>query len=135
MRTQSNQHQSLPESAGAYLPFVYLPIKAVLGAVGLSTSRVYELIRQGEFPPGDLIGAQSRRWKSTDISAWLIAQSEKSARREVDLGAPLKRKADAASKCSAAKRVSAKEVSNAQRAVEVGLQGLPRDKEADHAPV
>ena len=113
MRTQSNQHQSLPESAGAYLPFVYLPIKAVLGAVGLSTSRVYELIRQGEFPSGDLIGAQSRRWKSTDISAWLIAQSEKAAQREAELAGPLKLKADAAARKSAANRSVAKEADHA----------------------
>jgi len=81
-----------------------MPIKAVLGAVGLSTSRVYELIRQGEFPAGDLIGAQSRRWKSTDIAAWLIAQSEQSAQREAAMAAPLKRKADRAAALSAQAR-------------------------------
>lgn len=94
---------SLP--TGANLPFIYLPIAAVREAVGLSTSRIYDLIRQGEFPAGDLIGAQSRRWKSTDIAAWLVAQSEKSAQREADLAAPLKCKADkAAQKSTLARR-------------------------------
>jgi len=111
MRTQ-NQHE-MPASAGAYLPFVYLPIAVVRQAAGLSTSRIYDLIRQGEFPPGDLIGKQSRRWKSTDIAAWLIEQSEKAAQREAELAAPLKRKADAASKRSAAVRATAKETRHA----------------------
>lgn len=84
-----------PDIAGT-LPFVYLPISAVRSAVGFGTSRIYQLIKQGDFPPGDLIGAQSRRWKSTDIAAWLIAQSQKAARREAELSAPLKSKADKA---------------------------------------
>lgn len=86
------------------LPFTYMPIKAVIAAVGFSTSRIYDLIRKGEFPAGDLIGAQSRRWKSTDIAAWLVAQSEKSAQREADLAAPLKKKANRAAQKSALAR-------------------------------
>jgi prophage regulatory protein len=114
MRTQSIQSKSLPETAGTHhLPFVYFPIKAVCEAVGLSTSRIYDLIRRGEFPAGDLIGAQSRRWKSTDIAAWLIAQSEQAAQREADLAAPLKRKADRAAQKSALAR-------RQQKAQEVG---------------
>lgn len=95
---------SLPADVGTHLPFVYFPIAAVKQAVGFSTSRIYDLIRRGEFPPGDLIGAQSRRWKSTDIANWLVAQSEKSAQREADMAAPLKRKADAAAQKSALAR-------------------------------
>ena len=78
MRMPSNH---LPAESGIHLPFVYMPIRAVCGAVGYSTSRIYELIRAGEFAAGDLIGAQSRRWKSTDIAAWLIEQSSKAALR------------------------------------------------------
>lgn len=78
------------------LPFTYMPIRAVCGAVGLSTSRIYVLIKAGDFPPGDLIGAQSRRWKSTDIAAWLNEQAEKASQREAELSAPLKRKANMA---------------------------------------
>ena len=107
MRTQSIQSKSLPETAGAYhLPFVYMPIKSVIEAVGFSTSRIYDLIRKGEFPAGDLIGNQSRRWKSTDIAAWLVAQSEKSAQREAELSAPLKRKATKAAMNSARSRAA-----------------------------
>jgi predicted DNA-binding transcriptional regulator AlpA len=78
-----------------------LTIAQVIAAVGLSTSRVYELIKLGEFPPGDLIGKQSRRWKSTDIAAWLVAQSAQSAQRQADLAPALKRKADRAASVSA----------------------------------
>lgn len=91
----------MPAEAGANLPFIYMPIAAVRGAVGFSTSRIYELMRSGEFPAGDLIGKQSRRWKSTDIAAWLIEQSEKAALRDAELAAPLKRKADKAAEKSA----------------------------------
>lgn len=97
---------SLPTEVGAHLPFIYLPISSVCAAVGLSTSRIYALIRQGEFPSGDLIGAQARRWKSTDISAWLFSQSAKSAQREAELATPLKRKAEAAGRRSASSRAS-----------------------------
>lgn len=97
---------TLPASVGIHLPFCYLPIAQVVAAVGFSTSRIYELIKAGEFPPGDLIGAQSRRWKSTDIAAWLLEQSAKSAQRQSELGAALKRKADKAAKTGAANRAA-----------------------------
>lgn len=83
----------LPTEVGNHLPFVYMPIAAVCGAVGFSVSMIYELIKVGEFPKGDLIGAQSRRWKSTEIAAWLNEQAAKAAQREVELAASLKRKA------------------------------------------
>ncbi len=112
---------SLPADAGTHhshaLPFTYLPIAAVCNAVGLSVSSVYVLIRRGEFPAGDLIGAQSRRWKSTDIAAWLIGQSKKAAQREAEMGAPLRKKADKAARTSVAERAAKKAA-----------------KEVDHAP-
>lgn len=125
MRAQSTElHHSatafagaaLPASVGVHLPFCYLPIGQVTVAAGISTSRVYELIKRGEFPPGDLIGKQSRRWKSTDITTWLIEQSEKSAQRQADLAPALKRKADRAANISASKRAeraAAKETDHA----------------------
>lgn len=120
MRAQSTERHhsasafagaSLPASVGVHLPFCYLPIAQVVAAVGRSTSSIYALIKAGEFPPGDLIGAQSRRWKSTDIAAWLTEQAEKSAQRQADLAPALKRKADKAARTSAsnrAERVAAK---------------------------
>lgn len=95
---------NLSALAGANLPFCYLPIRAVCAAVGFSTSRIYALVKVGEFPAGDLIGAQSRRWKSTDIAAWLIAQAEKSALREAEMSAPLRRKTKNAALVSARAR-------------------------------
>lgn len=79
--------------SGAGLPFIYLSKKSVTLACGMSIAAIYALIKQGDFPKGDLIGAQSRRWKSTDIAAWLNAQAEKAAAREDELGKPLKSKA------------------------------------------
>lgn len=108
---------TLPASVGVHLPFCYLPIAQVVAAVGFSTSMIYELIRIGEFPPGDLIGKQSRRWKSTDIAAWLIARAEQSEQRQADLSPALKRKAERAANSSASKR--------AERATAKGI---------DHAP-
>ena len=61
--------------AGANLPFIYLPIAAVTAVVGMSVAKIYDLIKRGDFPTGDLIGAQSRRWKSTDIASWLNEQA------------------------------------------------------------
>lgn len=90
--------------AGASLPFIYMPISAVKAAVGLSSSAIYQRISKGDFPAGDLIGDQSRRWKSTDISAWLLDQSAKAERRREELAAPLKAKADRAAKKSAQAR-------------------------------
>lgn len=89
-----------------YLPFCYMTIAQVIAAVGISASRVYELIKLGEFPPGDLIGKQSRRWKSTNIAAWLIEQSEQSAQRQADLAPALKRKANRAANISASNRAA-----------------------------
>lgn len=97
------------------LPFTYMPIKAVIAAVGFSTSRIYDLIRKGEFPAGDLIAAQSRRWKSTDIAAWLIAQFEKAAQHEAWMAVPLKKKAEQAAQKSAQARRQQKAEQAAQR--------------------
>lgn len=109
---------TLPASVGVHLPFCYLPIVQVVAVVGLSTSRVYELIRIGEFPPGDLIGKQSRRWKSTDIAAWLIAQAEQSEQRQAELAPALKRKADRAANTSASKRAARAAAKGANHAAE-----------------
>ena len=114
MHYQNQTHHSaaavagaaLPASVGVHLPFCYLPIAQVVAVVGLSTSRIYELIRIGDFPAGDLIGKQSRRWKSTDIAAWLIEQSEKSGQRQADLAPALKLKADRAASISASNRAA-----------------------------
>lgn len=84
--------------SGAGLPFIYLGIKSVTLACGMSVAKTYAEIKAGRFPAGDLIGAQSRRWKSTDIAAWLNEQAEKAAAREDELGKPLKEKAAKATK-------------------------------------
>ncbi|MDE1237841.1 AlpA family phage regulatory protein [Vibrio aestuarianus] len=44
--------------------------------LGVSKSTIYNWIKQGEFPPGLLIGPKSRGWLSQDIEHWLIERSE-----------------------------------------------------------
>ncbi|MGB4766124.1 MAG: hypothetical protein WBH09_04365, partial [Rugosibacter sp.] len=46
----------------------------------------------GDFPLGDLIGAQFRRWKSTDIAAWLNEKAKEDSLREAELFTTLRRK-------------------------------------------
>lgn len=54
------------------------------------------LIKTGDFPLGDLIGAQFRRWKSTDIAAWLNEKAKEASLREAELFTTLRRKSNAA---------------------------------------
>jgi predicted DNA-binding transcriptional regulator AlpA len=85
--------RELPVDTGCLnLPFFYMNLGAVICATAFSKSKVYSLIQRGEFPPGDLV-CSSRRWKSTDIAAWLTEQAEKAAQREDELADRLKRRA------------------------------------------
>ncbi|MDY0012851.1 MAG: AlpA family phage regulatory protein [Rhodocyclaceae bacterium] len=79
----------------AYLPFVYFNAAEVTRATGISRAMMYALIRAGEFPEGDLIAAQSRRWKSTEIAEWLKTRAKNLATRQ--LAEALKVKAQRAS--------------------------------------
>ena len=73
------------------LPFVYLDLKKVCEAVGNQKTWVYQQIEQGNFPEGDLLSPRCRRWKSTEIAAWLEAQATKAS----ELRAEYKAKASA----------------------------------------
>lgn len=75
------------------LPFTYLDMHAVCAATGQSKSKVYALIARGEFPEGDMISMQSRRWKSTDIADWLEKTAAAAERNREALQAPLRSKA------------------------------------------
>lgn len=48
----------------------------VLAATGLSRSLLYRLVAAGRFPrPVGLGGTASRAWRSTEVLAWISAQS------------------------------------------------------------
>ncbi|WP_274701502.1 helix-turn-helix transcriptional regulator [Vibrio aestuarianus] len=53
-----------------------LRLNEVTEMLGVSKSTIYNWIKQGEFPPGLLIGPKSRGWLSQDIEHWLIERSE-----------------------------------------------------------
>ncbi|MDA8417104.1 MAG: AlpA family phage regulatory protein [Betaproteobacteria bacterium] len=44
----------------------------------LSRSRIYALIKTGEFPPPIRLGAQSVAWVRTDIDEWIVQRIEAS---------------------------------------------------------
>lgn len=93
---QSIQHSALDVSGGAVppgLPFVYLPIKAVASAVGRSVPTLYKLIASGKFPQGDLIDANTRRWRSNVVARWLEETAAKADAEREHSDAHIKRRA------------------------------------------
>ena len=50
-----------------------LPKHLVLSRAGICSSRLYELIAEGQFPPPVKIG-RSSRWVSTEVDAWVAEQ-------------------------------------------------------------
>ena len=89
------------------LPFTYLKMQAVCAATGHSKTKIYNLISRGEFPAGDLISLQSRRWKSTDIADWLEKTSAAAERNRAALQAPLRSRASLAAEAKRQKRSAA----------------------------
>lgn len=48
-----------------------LSIDGVCSKTSLSKTRIYAMIKDGEFPPGFLITKRRRAWEETDIDIWL----------------------------------------------------------------
>ncbi len=46
--------------------------------LGISRSTFYLNIREGDFPPGVLVGAKARRWRVSEVEAWVQSREEKS---------------------------------------------------------
>ena len=55
-------------------PAAYLRLPAVAVALHCSTSKVYELIRRGEFPRGIRLGARTVVWPARIVDEWLAAR-------------------------------------------------------------
>ena len=42
--------------------------------IGLGKTRLYQMVRAGEFPPPFQIGPRAVRWKESEVIAWLEAR-------------------------------------------------------------
>jgi prophage regulatory protein len=54
-----------------------LRLPQVLARVGLKTTRLYELVGDGEFPKPLRLGDRAVAWLSTEIDSWIAAQASK----------------------------------------------------------
>ena len=54
-----------------------LRLPQVLARVGLKTTRLYELVGDGEFPKPIRLGDRAVAWLSTEVDSWILAQSMK----------------------------------------------------------
>lgn len=61
-----------------------LPLTDVEAAIGFKRSHIYDLIKQGRFPPPVAIGT-CRRWKQSDIQAWIAEKIQQSTAVPVSL--------------------------------------------------
>lgn len=57
-----------------------LPLPEVEATVGFKKSHIYSLVKQGRFPAPVAIGT-SRRWKASDVQAWIAEKVQQSAAR------------------------------------------------------
>lgn len=49
-----------------------LSMKAVSERVGYSESKLYAMIREGEFPPGRKLATGGVRWLDADVDDWIM---------------------------------------------------------------
>jgi prophage regulatory protein len=54
-----------------------LRLPQVLSRVGLKTTRLYELVGDGEFPKPVRLGDRAVAWLSTEIDSWIADQASK----------------------------------------------------------
>ncbi|WP_080409090.1 helix-turn-helix transcriptional regulator [Burkholderia ubonensis] len=52
-----------------------LRLLAVLDAVGVSKSTLYQWVRDNAFPPPVKLGSRSVGWRSADVDAWLASRA------------------------------------------------------------
>ncbi|PZP54577.1 MAG: hypothetical protein DI596_12625 [Azospira oryzae] len=63
-----------------------LNVSQVCDTCGISRSRLYGLIKAGEFPPGILISKGSRRWPSEAVEGWIREKIANADAAERSLG-------------------------------------------------
>ena len=52
-------------------PQSLLPIRSVQAQTNLGRTKIYDLIRKGEFPAPIKLGARTARWPAAAIDAWI----------------------------------------------------------------
>jgi prophage regulatory protein len=55
----------------------FLRLPQVLARVGLRTTRLYELIGDGEFPAPSRLGERAVAWLESEVNTWIEAQARK----------------------------------------------------------
>lgn len=55
-----------------------LKINEVSDAAGCGYSKLYQMMRAGEFPSGVLLGRRTRRWPASQVAAWLESKKKES---------------------------------------------------------
>ena len=54
----------------------YMPLSEVLASTGLSKTKLYERIKNGDFPVQITLSKQCVRWRSDEVAAWMERQSD-----------------------------------------------------------
>ena len=62
-----------------------LPMKAVSERVGYSESKLYAMIRGGQFPPGRKLATGGVRWLESDIDEWIMHAFEQAPEARLHL--------------------------------------------------
>lgn len=52
----------------------YLDLKAVCARVGVSRATLYRMVKQRAFPRSYQLGPNSVRWRSDEVTAWIMAR-------------------------------------------------------------
>lgn len=52
----------------------YLDLKTVCSRIGVSRATLYRMIDRGSFPKSRQLGPNSVRWRSDEVTAWIMTR-------------------------------------------------------------
>ena len=73
-RISARDHQSLELAPPPESP--YMRMGEVMKRTGLNSSKIYELIRKGEFPKWSNLPKIASGWLKSDVEAWLVSNPD-----------------------------------------------------------
>jgi prophage regulatory protein len=73
-RIAERDHESLAVEPPPESP--YMRMGEVMKRTGLNSSRIYELVRKGEFPKWSKLPKIASGWLKTDVEAWLVSNPD-----------------------------------------------------------
>jgi prophage regulatory protein len=76
-RIAERDHESLAVEPPPKSP--YLRMGEVMKRTGLNSSKIYELVRKGEFPKWSNLPKIASGWLKTDVEAWLVSNPDTDA--------------------------------------------------------